>query len=165
MAAILPAYEAAFGVAFSLPKLDLVAIPDFAAVSGGWVSFRGGMGGRGQPVSFCAWRWVRLCVGGGHAGRWLRCQLACQPPQCMCMGCGLQGAMENWGLITYRETALLASPSSSVGDLRYIVKVVAHEMAHQVGWGPAGCACLVGDRCVVPGRIGCFLSWNLCSAR
>ena len=36
------------------------------------------------------------------------------------------------GLITYRETALLASPgSSSVLDQRYITLVVAHEMAHQ----------------------------------
>lgn len=30
-AAILPAYEAALGVPYALPKLDLVAIPDFSA--------------------------------------------------------------------------------------------------------------------------------------
>ncbi|KAI3429433.1 hypothetical protein D9Q98_005527 [Chlorella vulgaris] len=71
-AAILPAFEAALGVSYPLPKLDLVAIPDFSA-----------------------------------------------------------GAMENWGLITYRETALLASNSSSTLDLRYVAIVVAHEMAHQ----------------------------------
>lgn len=72
-AAILPAYEKAFGVPYSLPKLDLVAIPDFSA-----------------------------------------------------------GAMENWGLITYRQTALLVSQTSSLLDKRYVAKVVAHEMAHQV---------------------------------
>lgn len=72
-AAILPAYERAFGIPYSLPKLDLVAIPDFSA-----------------------------------------------------------GAMENWGLITYRQTALLVSPTSSLLDQRYVTKLVAHEMAHQV---------------------------------
>ncbi|KAL4447646.1 hypothetical protein ABPG75_004865 [Micractinium tetrahymenae] len=71
-AAILPAYEKALGVPFPLEKMDLIAIPDFAA-----------------------------------------------------------GAMENWGLITYRETALLVSNESSVLDRRYVSLVVAHEMAHQ----------------------------------
>ncbi|KAL4530099.1 hypothetical protein Ndes2526B_g04856 [Nannochloris sp. 'desiccata'] len=71
-ASILPAYEAALGTAYALPKLDLVAIPDFSA-----------------------------------------------------------GAMENWGLITYRQTALLVTPTSSASDKRYVTKVVAHEMAHQ----------------------------------
>jgi aminopeptidase N len=41
------------------------------------------------------------------------------------------GAMENWGVVTYREEALLASPSSSLLDLRYVTQVVAHELAHQ----------------------------------
>jgi aminopeptidase N len=71
-AAILPAYEAALGTAYALPKLDLVAIPDFSA-----------------------------------------------------------GAMENWGLITYRQIALLVTPTSSSSDIRYVTKIVAHEMAHQ----------------------------------
>ena len=41
------------------------------------------------------------------------------------------GAMENWGAITYRETALLFDPGSSSPAARQrIAEVVAHEMAH-----------------------------------
>lgn len=70
---ILPAYERLFGIPYPLPKLDLVAIPDFAA-----------------------------------------------------------GAMENWGLLLYRETALLASTDSSIDALRGVTATIAHEMAHLV---------------------------------
>jgi aminopeptidase N len=42
------------------------------------------------------------------------------------------GAMENWGLITYREVALLANPkTTSISSRQYIASVVAHELAHQ----------------------------------
>ncbi|XP_072243610.1 endoplasmic reticulum aminopeptidase 1b [Leuresthes tenuis] len=42
------------------------------------------------------------------------------------------GAMENWGLTTYRETGLLFDPSkSSASDKLGITKVIAHELAHQ----------------------------------
>ena len=42
------------------------------------------------------------------------------------------GAMENWGLITYREIALLADPkTTSISAKRYIAMVVAHELSHQ----------------------------------
>ena len=41
------------------------------------------------------------------------------------------GAMENWGAITYRETALLVDPeNSSAGTRQRVAEVVAHEMAH-----------------------------------
>ena len=61
-----------FGIPYPLPKLDHIAIPDFAA-----------------------------------------------------------GAMENWGAITYRETALLVDPvNSSAGTRQRVAEVVAHEMAH-----------------------------------
>lgn len=41
------------------------------------------------------------------------------------------GAMENWGLITYRETALLYNPLvSSNGDQEWVATVIAHELAH-----------------------------------
>ena len=61
-----------FGIPYPLPKLDHIAIPDFAA-----------------------------------------------------------GAMENWGAVTYRETALLVDPdNSSAGTRERVASVVAHEMAH-----------------------------------
>lgn len=42
------------------------------------------------------------------------------------------GAMENWGLITYREMALLADPrTTSISSRQYIATVIAHELAHQ----------------------------------
>lgn len=69
----LPFYKNYFNIAYPLPKVDLIAIADFAA-----------------------------------------------------------GAMENWGLITYRETALLIDPenSSSAAKQRVAI-VVGHELAHQ----------------------------------
>nr|XP_048290846.1 aminopeptidase N [Myodes glareolus] len=42
------------------------------------------------------------------------------------------GAMENWGLVTYRESALLFDPQdSSIGNKEGVVTVIAHELAHQ----------------------------------
>jgi len=42
------------------------------------------------------------------------------------------GAMENWGLITYRETTLLADLDTiSIGSKQYVALVIAHELAHQ----------------------------------
>uniref|UniRef100_A0A671L017 Aminopeptidase n=1 Tax=Sinocyclocheilus anshuiensis TaxID=1608454 RepID=A0A671L017_9TELE len=41
------------------------------------------------------------------------------------------GTMENWGLVTYRETALLYDPRRSAnGNKQRIVTVVSHELAH-----------------------------------
>nr|VZI48552.1 unnamed protein product [Spirometra erinaceieuropaei] len=68
----LPFYADLFGTKFPLPKLDLIAIPDFS-----------------------------------------------------------MGAMENWGLITYRETALLIdSAKSSLQSKRNVARTVSHELAH-----------------------------------
>lgn len=44
----------------------------------------------------------------------------------------LAGAMENWGLITFRETTLLLGNNSSSLEKRVVASVIAHEMAHQV---------------------------------
>ncbi len=42
------------------------------------------------------------------------------------------GAMENWGLVTYREVALLSDPDNpSVSSEQYISLVIAHELSHQ----------------------------------
>ncbi|XP_056008322.1 putative aminopeptidase-2 isoform X2 [Ostrea edulis] len=42
------------------------------------------------------------------------------------------GAMENWGLITYRETAMLFKPGvSSEGNRQRVTTVITHELAHQ----------------------------------
>ncbi len=41
------------------------------------------------------------------------------------------GAMENWGLVLYRETLLLFDPEeSSMDDYESVVTVIAHELAH-----------------------------------
>ncbi|XP_014652496.1 PREDICTED: endoplasmic reticulum aminopeptidase 2 [Ceratotherium simum simum] len=70
---LLDFYENYFDINYPLPKLDLVAIPDFES-----------------------------------------------------------GAMENWGLITYKETSLLFDPkTSSISDKLWVTKVIAHELAHQ----------------------------------
>ncbi|XP_036909514.1 aminopeptidase N [Sturnira hondurensis] len=42
------------------------------------------------------------------------------------------GAMENWGLVTYRENSLLFDPlDSSINNKERVVTVIAHELAHQ----------------------------------
>ncbi|KAJ8958114.1 hypothetical protein NQ318_006043 [Aromia moschata] len=42
------------------------------------------------------------------------------------------GAMENWGLVTYRETCLLVDPqNTSAVSKQWIALVVGHELAHQ----------------------------------
>jgi Aminopeptidase N len=41
------------------------------------------------------------------------------------------GAMENWGAITFRESALLHNESSGNASKKRIASVIAHEIAHQ----------------------------------
>ena len=40
------------------------------------------------------------------------------------------GAMENWGLITYREARVLVAPDSAAAAKESAALVVGHEMAH-----------------------------------
>ena len=43
------------------------------------------------------------------------------------------GAMENWGLLLFRETALLATKTdSSIDSVREVTLTIAHEMSHMV---------------------------------
>ncbi|XP_022908762.2 aminopeptidase N isoform X2 [Onthophagus taurus] len=71
--ALLTFYEEYFQLKFPLPKIDMVALPDFST-----------------------------------------------------------GAMENWGLITYRESVLLYDPEKSTKfNMQVVLIVVAHELAHQ----------------------------------
>jgi aminopeptidase N len=43
------------------------------------------------------------------------------------------GAMENWGLITCRETGLIIDPSdSTTAQLQKVATLIAHEVSHQV---------------------------------
>ena len=41
------------------------------------------------------------------------------------------GAMENWGLITYRESLLIADQNASIESKKQIALVIAHEISHQ----------------------------------
>jgi puromycin-sensitive aminopeptidase len=43
------------------------------------------------------------------------------------------GAMENWGLITCRETGLILEPTDSTpAQLQKVATLIAHEISHQV---------------------------------
>lgn len=44
---------------------------------------------------------------------------------------GFNGAMENWGAITYNDSVLLLNASSTMANLQEIFSTQAHEMAHQ----------------------------------
>ena len=41
------------------------------------------------------------------------------------------GAMENWGLVTYRESMMLVSKDATLGTKKSVALTVAHELAHQ----------------------------------
>jgi aminopeptidase N len=44
---------------------------------------------------------------------------------------GFQGAMENWGAITYNDQTLLLTPASTIDNRQLVFGISAHEMAHQ----------------------------------
>ena len=78
----MPFYTDYFNVPYPLPKIDLIAIPDFAA---------------GLPC----WLYV-------HFSYWL----------------SFPGAMENWGLVTYREIKLLVDPENTSEISKHNVALV-----------------------------------------
>ncbi len=41
------------------------------------------------------------------------------------------GAMENWGLVTYRESALIVGKDATLGTKKGVALTVAHELSHQ----------------------------------
>lgn len=41
------------------------------------------------------------------------------------------GAMENWGLVTYRESCMLAEPNASIDTKQSVAITVTHELSHQ----------------------------------
>lgn len=41
------------------------------------------------------------------------------------------GAMENWGLVTYRESCLLVDKTTTLPMRQYVATVIAHELSHQ----------------------------------
>ncbi len=55
-------------------------------------------------------------------------------PKCDLVACPdfAAGAMENWGLITFREAALLVDEDDTPADTRqHVAQVIGHELAHQ----------------------------------
>lgn len=42
----------------------------------------------------------------------------------------VSGAMENWGLITFRETSVLVAPDDSISNQQVCADTVTHELAH-----------------------------------
>lgn len=94
----LPFYKEYFNIAYPLPKIDLIAIADFAA----------GV----KPHIWAPSAKIHVLL-------------------LLCLFFQI-GAMENWGLVTYRETALLIDPAnSSCAARQWVALVVGHELAHQ----------------------------------
>lgn len=55
-------------------------------------------------------------------------------PKCDLVACPdfAAGAMENWGLVTFREAALLVDETDTPADTRqHVAQVIGHELAHQ----------------------------------
>ena len=67
--------------------------------------------------------------------------------------------MENWGLVTFRESAVLFDPSTgSVADKKLVTMIVNHELAHQVRamFSPHQDTC--ASRCV-DATLNIFCAW------
>jgi aminopeptidase N len=104
-------YEQFFKLPYPLPKSDQVAIPDFAS---------GAME-------------VRTTHTPAHASNTGNCiVLQSLIIVCVSVCLSLLCLLQNWGLVTYRETSLLVSDDSrEANSEQTAVKTVAHELAHQ----------------------------------
>lgn len=56
----------------------------------------------------------------------------CDLPDLISIPDFISGAMENWGIVTFRETAILISNASTTADHQWVANVVTHELAHMV---------------------------------
>ena len=57
------------------------------------------------------------------------------PPDMIAVPDFSAGAMENWGLIIYRESAMLYNPLvNSYSNKQRAAAVISHELAHMVTW-------------------------------
>lgn len=64
---------------------------------------------------------------------WVTCNVPFQISDMIAIPDFAAGAMENWGLIIYRETAMLFKKGQSAEVNRErIVQVISHELAHMV---------------------------------
>ena len=64
------------------------------------------------------------------------------------------GAMENWGLITYRETNLLYDAElSSESNKQRVGQVVAHELVHQVSDSVFVCLNKESQKCLFESKL------------
>lgn len=74
--------------------------------------------------------------------------------------------MENWGLITYRETALLFDPQTSAnGNKQRIATVVAHELAHMVLLQPSDNWFLLFDIMIMVHFVAFSVVWKPCDIK
>eukprot|EP00057_Strongylocentrotus_purpuratus_P017247 XP_011671721.1 PREDICTED: aminopeptidase N [Strongylocentrotus purpuratus] len=163
-AQVLDFFDGYFGTQFPLPKMDMIAIPDFAAgamENWGLITYREsallytpGVSSSSNKQRVCAivahelahqwfgnlvtleW-WDDTWLNEGFASyvEYLGTDAA-EPDWGMVYMIAIPdfaaGAMENWGLITYRESALLYTPGvSSSSNKQRVCAIVAHELAHQ----------------------------------
>ncbi|KAL8623437.1 hypothetical protein ACOMHN_058883 [Nucella lapillus] len=111
----LPFYKNYFGVAYNLPKLDLVAAPDFPI---------GAMENWGLVI-YCAMENWGLVI---YCGTVLLADAKSSSADKE--NNNNNRAMENWGLVIYRETALLVDAKSSSAVKEYVALIIGHELAH-----------------------------------
>lgn len=71
------------------------------------------------------------------------------------------GAMENWGLVTYRMVDLLFDESSTLATKLRVSEVVAHELAHQ--WFGNFCTMDFWDSLWLNESFATYMSWKCCN--